>query len=187
MMPPTLLCRPPQDFANGANLPFHHGASNPSYLHCFYTALTILGSDLAGADCSSAISREMIHGNLEKCWLHPCNGQSIIDHADCHAIFCSKGFGPMARACQSSSSGLCFFDSARSSCPQPHAWHQVSSTHLQQFSIDTIVGWFGLITPIKIHKADISDSSLFSYILNESESSLQPARTVTSCFFYIVL
>lgn len=143
MMPPKMLCRPPQDFANGANLPFNHGASNPGYLHCFYTALTILGSHLAGADCSSAISREMIYRNLNEFWFHPCN--VAIDHADCHVICCLKGFRPMPRACQSSSPGLCFFDSARSSCPQPHAWRQASSTHLQQFRSNTSwlvdLGW----------------------------------------------
>ena len=84
MMPLKMRCRPPQDFANGANLPFRHGASNPGYLHCFYTALTILGSDLAGADWSSAISREMIYRNLREFWFRPCN--VAIDHADCHDI-----------------------------------------------------------------------------------------------------
>lgn len=50
------LSRPPQDAADGTNFPFRHGASNFGHLHCFYTAVIVLGFDLAGADCFSAIA-----------------------------------------------------------------------------------------------------------------------------------
>ena len=51
---PTL--RSVENFANGEDLSFCHGSSNFGHLHCFYFALTLLGTYFVGADRFSASS-----------------------------------------------------------------------------------------------------------------------------------
>lgn len=52
MQPCSATVRSLEDVASRADLPFHHGASNSCHLHSVHTAITLLGTYPAGADCT---------------------------------------------------------------------------------------------------------------------------------------